>query len=313
MDHKAFLKNLMAKGETEKVINQLLEATTQNGQNDLHNDIIGISARFHSNEKSNQMGLIASEDYRLESNKIREALKYSLENYKPNGTFSFDESDLSVSQPQTSSSNQSLPIKILMFTANPAGTAKLNLDKEHSQIAIKLQEKQSIFRLITERAVDKTSFREKVYREKPVFLHFSGHGEAVDNELTQMNLPNGGLIVQNDEHNGYETLSSTVLDVLFEYFKEEGINLNAVVLNACWSENQASAISKHIPFVIGTTQKIKDIFAIAFSVGFYFRLAESYPQIDIPAAFKSGRTAAVVAGASKSDFVIYQNGEKMQI
>ncbi|MBX7243570.1 MAG: CHAT domain-containing protein [Bacteroidia bacterium] len=312
MDHKTYLLALMAKGETEKVIKQLLEATQQNGQNDVYNDIIGISARFYSNEKSNKMGVISSEDYRLESNKIRSALQYSLENYKPNGNFVFDESD-SGAQPPTPPPTQNTLKKILMFTANPAGTAKLNLDKEHSQIALKLQGRQAVFPLITERAVDKTSFREKVYLEKPAFLHFSGHGEAVDNELTQMNLPNGGLIVQNDDHNGYETLSSDVLEVLFEYFREEGISLSAVVLNACWSENQASAISKHVPFVIGTTQKIKDTFAIAFSVGFYFRLAESYPQIDIPAAFKSGRTAAVLAGASKSDFVIYQNAEKVQI
>ncbi len=308
MNHKTYLEALIAKGETEKVIKQLLEATKQNGQTDVYNEVIGISARFHTNEKNNKLGILSTADYGLESNRIRTALQYSLENYLPNGNFLFEESE-----PQVPSPPQNPLKKILMFTANPAGTAKLNLDKEHSQIALKLQGKQTTFPLITERAVDKTSFREKVYTEKPAFLHFSGHGEAVDHELTEMNLPNGGLIVQNDDHNGYETLSSDALDVLFEYFKEEGIALNAVVLNACWSEIQASVISRHVPFVIGTSKNIKDTYAIAFSVGFYFRLAESYPQIDIPAAFRSGRTAAVMAGASKSDFVIYQNGEKILV
>ncbi|MFN6463201.1 MAG: hypothetical protein RMZ41_015505 [Nostoc sp. DedVER02] len=49
--------------------------------------------------------------------------------------------------------------------------------------------------------------------------------------------------------------------------------VNCVVLNACYSETQAKAISQHINFIIGMKQPIGDKAAIAFAVGFYKALA----------------------------------------
>ena len=42
-----------------------------------------------------------------------------------------------------------------------------------------------------------------------------------------------------------------------------------MVLNACYSEPQAKAISRYIKYVIGMKQTIGDQAAIAFAVGFY--------------------------------------------
>jgi len=42
-----------------------------------------------------------------------------------------------------------------------------------------------------------------------------------------------------------------------------------VVLNACYSQSQANAINKHIPYVIGMNESIKDQVAIEFAIGFY--------------------------------------------
>lgn len=192
-------------------------------------------------------------------------------------------------------------LKILMLTANPAGTSQLNLDKEHSRIAEKIQHKKDAFDLTVKRAIDRTDFKELTEATKPHILHFSGHGDA--NE--------GGIILQNDDKNGYAMISSDVLDVLFEYFTGEGLNFKAVVLNACYSDDQAQAIAKHVPYVIGTTVAIGDELAIAFSVGFYFKLESS--GLNIEQAFKSGRVEAQPVGAKKSHFVLFKNGERLDL
>ncbi len=220
-------------------------------------------------------------------------------------TLEFTPSSLKTYQPDATS------FPILMLTANPAGTTKLSLDKEHSRIAEKLQNHPLYFPLIVKRAVDKVVFREEIIAEKPGFLHFSGHGTIPDVGTPYAEASKGGLVVQNEDHNGFEQINTAALSVLFEYFKEEAIPIKAVILNACFSEEQAKAIAGFVPYVIGTTQNIKDSHAIAFSTGFYFRLMERYPETDIEMAFKSGRTSAVLEGAEKQSFVIFKDGVKI--
>lgn len=58
-------------------------------------------------------------------------------------------------------------------------------------------------------------------------------------------------------------------DALANLFELISDQVNCVILNACYSEKQAQALSKHIPFVIGMSQAIGDRAAIAFAVGFY--------------------------------------------
>jgi len=45
--------------------------------------------------------------------------------------------------------------------------------------------------------------------------------------------------------------------------------VRGVLLNACYSEIQATAIAKSIEYVIGMTRAIGDKAAIAFAIGFY--------------------------------------------
>ena len=61
------------------------------------------------------------------------------------------------------------------------------------------------------------------------------------------------------------------LDMLFEELRD---NTELVVLDSCLSANQARIISKHIPYVMGTTLKIKDNIAIRFSEGLFNGLGE---------------------------------------
>ena len=75
------------------------------------------------------------------------------------------------------------------------------------------------------------------------------------------------------------------LAALFELVADK-VQVNCVVLNACYSDIQAKAIVQHIPFVIGMKQAIGDQAVIAFSVGFYTGLAANRYR-SIEKAFRS--------------------------
>jgi hypothetical protein len=63
-----------------------------------------------------------------------------------------------------------------------------------------------------------------------------------------------------------QLVSSESLAELFGLFAD---HIECVVLNACYSEAQAEAISRHIPYVIGMKRAIGDQAAIKFAIGFY--------------------------------------------
>ena len=75
----------------------------------------------------------------------------------------------------------------------------------------------------------------------------------------------GGLVFEDDVGN-VQLISGDALAGLFELCSDF---VKCVVLNACYSEAQANAITRHIDFVIGMKKAIGDQAAIKFAVGFY--------------------------------------------
>jgi hypothetical protein len=59
-------------------------------------------------------------------------------------------------------------------------------------------------------------------------------------------------------------------------------------MNACYAEVQANEIVKHIKYVIGMNQAMRDDAAIAFSIGFYRTLGYGRSLEDV---FKFGCNA----------------------
>lgn len=195
-------------------------------------------------------------------------------------------------------------LKILMLTSNPSSQTELQIKEEHSTIITKLQSKQELFLFQKFICVSKSRFKELIEIYKPDILHFSGH--SIDGKY-------GGIIVQKED-GSEDLITVTGLSTIFDYFKSENIHIKTVILNSCYSEAQAKAISKHVPYVIGTTVDIKDKLAIAFSAGFYFKLAESGSTIDIEQAFRSGiAEASMEEGANITNFVFFESGKKKKI
>ena len=146
--------------------------------------------------------------------------------------------------------------RILILTANPKDTSKLRLDEEVRAIRQRLRQarERDTFVVETEWAVRTGDIQQALFDFKPQIVHFCGHGVGEE-----------GLAFENDVGQA-QLVSANALAGLFKLFKTQ---VKCVLLNACYSEVQATAIAKHIPYVVGMKQAIGDKAAIAFADGFY--------------------------------------------
>ncbi len=146
--------------------------------------------------------------------------------------------------------------KILIVSANPKDTLKLRLDEEVREIQAGLERarKREEFEIITRWAVRPEDLRRALLDYEPEIVHFSGHGAGKD-----------GLTLEDNAGN-LHMVSTQSLVKLFKLFKNK---IECVLLNACYSEEQAEAIHSHINCVVGMNQAIGDGAAIEFATGFY--------------------------------------------
>jgi hypothetical protein len=169
---------------------------------------------------------------------------------------------------------------ILILTANPKGTSRLRLDQEVRDIAEGLQraKKRDQFVLESRLAVRPRDIQRAMLDINPSIVHFSGHGTGDE-----------GLVFE-DETGSAKLVDGEALAGLFELFADQ---VECVVLNGCYSEVQASAISQQINYVIGMNKAIGDKAAIEFAVAFYDALGAGKP---VEFAHKFACAAIRVAG-----------------
>jgi hypothetical protein len=115
----------------------------------------------------------------------------------------------------------------------------------------------------------------------PQIVHFSGHGVG-----------EGGLALE-DETGQAKLVSAEALAGMFELFADQ---VECVLLNACYSEVQAKAISRHINYVIGMNRAVGDKAALEFAVGFYDALGAGK---SIEFAYKFGCSSIRMAGIAE--------------
>jgi hypothetical protein len=160
-------------------------------------------------------------------------------------------------------------IRILFLGANPADSTPLRLDQEVREIDRSLTSAAlgHRFQLHQKWAVRASDLQSHLLRSKPQILHFSGHGAR------QM-----GIVLEGED-GASRPVSGTHLARLLGQFNQ---NLRCVVLNACYSEEQAQAIVQEVDCVVGMSTAVADLAAIRFAAKFYEALA--YGQ-DVRAAF----------------------------
>ncbi len=175
-------------------------------------------------------------------------------------------------------------MKILILASNPR--KDLNLDHEIRDLrdVIERSYNHEEFDVEDALAVRVKDLQDLLFRHKPQIVHFCGHGSGPQ-----------GLVFEGN--NGEEQwVRAEALSDLFRLFSSD---VECVLLNACYSEEQANAIVNHIDYVIGVNQEIQDDAAIAFSTGFYRALGY---DCTIEQAFEFGRNAILleISGSSKT-------------
>jgi hypothetical protein len=186
---------------------------------------------------------------------------------------------------------------IVALTANPKNTDRLRLDEEVKKIeqGLERSKQRDQFKLVVKWAVTDDDLRRALLDHEPEIVHFAGHGSRIGQVgsgrdfAVALENETGGLAFENDQ--GYvQLITGDALSRLFELCSD---HVKCVVLNACYSEVQATAISQEIDYVMGMKKAVGDEAAIKFAVGFYDALGAGK---DYEKSFKFGCSAIDLKG-----------------
>lgn len=144
---------------------------------------------------------------------------------------------------------------ILFLSANPKGTSKLSLDGECAAVMreLKITPHRAAFDFQTRWAVTIDDLVRELLELSPSLIHFAGHGSTEGISLVG---PDGET----------QRLSATALRGLLAACRTPA---RAVVLNACFSEDQAQVLSELTGCAVGMRGTIPDDTAREFSVALY--------------------------------------------
>ncbi|MEY4926514.1 MAG: hypothetical protein RI894_950 [Bacteroidota bacterium] len=150
-------------------------------------------------------------------------------------------------------------LKILFLGANPRDTTRIRIDEELREIdnQLRLSAGRDRLSLGQKWAVRPDDLQQSLVDSEPQIVHFSGHGSSL------------GICLEDEQGNSKEVNAEALSD-LFALFKG---TVKCVLLNSCYSEAQATAISQYVPYVIGMSDAMPDEAATRFSVGFYKAIA----------------------------------------
>jgi pSer/pThr/pTyr-binding forkhead associated (FHA) protein len=169
--------------------------------------------------------------------------------------------------------------RILFVAANPGHTDDLDLDKECDGIERELRSApHRDFQLISRWAVTVDEMMRHLNELSPTVLHFAGHGIAAgphgsgsarasrDVAVPTDRVADASGIYLLDERGGPQLVTASAL---LKMIKAAATSVRVVVLNACYSEDQAQALCGAVDCVIGMAGTLDDEAARSFAVGLY--------------------------------------------
>lgn len=164
----------------------------------------------------------------------------------------------------TDSNTTSSVQTILFISADPIDGNRLRLGEEAREIEehLKLGSLRETFIFHQKNSVRPSDLIQAMLDIQPNIVHFSSHGQS------------GGLIHLEDDKGESCPVEPAALVSLFQEFIGQ---IQCVILNACYSEALALALSKSVPYVIGSMNELGDREAISFSTGFYQALGAGQP------------------------------------
>lgn len=151
-------------------------------------------------------------------------------------------------------------VSVLFIGANPRGTSRIRLDEEVRGIdqSIRLGERRDAFKLHQHWAARVSDLDDALMRFKPNIVHISAHGTD-----------RGELLLEGGEGDDGK-VSAAQLEKLFAILSDD---IRLVVLNACFSQEQARLIVNHVDCVVGMSDAVNDKVAQRFAESFYLALA----------------------------------------
>lgn len=169
--------------------------------------------------------------------------------------------------------------RILLLSANPQDTDQLRLNEEFREIreGLNLSEQRKYFDIRQGGATRAKDLRRLILNYQPHIVHFSGHSST------------DGVFLETDSGH-YNLVTGYALANLFSLFAD---TVRCVILNACYSRDQAIEIVQQIPYVVGMSSRIRDDSAIQFAIGFYDAIGAGR---DIEDAYKFGCNAIQLEG-----------------
>ena len=146
--------------------------------------------------------------------------------------------------------------RILILSANPWPTGRIQVDVEAREISEKIREGpyRERFECEIAPAVRPGDLQRLLLNYQPHIVHFSGHGNKAQRLILE-GAPGRARTV--DNHG---------LAQVFALYRS---NLRLVVLNACLTHVLARSITESIDFAIGTSKGIGDKGGVAFAGAFY--------------------------------------------
>jgi hypothetical protein len=153
---------------------------------------------------------------------------------------------------------------ILFLAASPDGTQKLALDREAREIRGKIRAAEHRDSLVfhTEWAVRPDDLLQYLNERRPQAVHFSGHGTT-------------GELILNDENGRAKPVTRAALRALFGLHAK---TVRLVVLNACFSKEQADAIVEVIDRKLGFGDSVQ----AAFDEGCVALMLQGIPEEKTP-------------------------------
>jgi len=176
---------------------------------------------------------------------------------------------------------------VLVLLANPTDTPQLRLAKEYRAIqeSIKVARHRDQLAVQVGMAVRYTDLHDLMLEHRPAIVHFAGHGSV-----------NGIALL--DEHDRACPVPPGALRDLFGIL---GNDVRCVVLNACLSDDQAFAIARHIPCVVGMSGAVLDDVAIEFAASFYRAIADG---ASVATSLRLGRNRPTLGGRNGVEAVL---------
>lgn len=176
-------------------------------------------------------------------------------------------------------------ITVLFFATNPLDTNRLRIDAEVRSIQemIRLSEHRDSITFETRWAVRPLDILQAINELKPDVVHFSGHGSNT-----------GKLVLENPDG----TSNFVSQEVIAQTFKPSSDKIRLVFFNACFSFEQAMAVTEYIDAAIGMTDSIGDEAARVFAAQFYSSLGFGH---SLEKAFAQAKAALMLEGIDESD------------